>query len=310
LELADNFHYIDPNVIQSIWEKEGGNDYIKMNHVHKCFINEPCDWQFTYTNEALEFGTSSFYLIPYSAGMLPILDPADTATSTVQIDRRGFSRIDHFTVQNNIPITPTEYCVYFQQQDGTITSGDRIYCGYFLEFVEDDFLDDLLAEYNCSTICSDIASSTDWTGGFWYGLECGARKVGCWALVPSKSSVQKFSNATQQLDSVFPFSLVADVQDIFTGYSTSTMGTITLDPMFPGDQSGVVLLSDTTISSKLGSVWTTLYNTMENAMYFLTFCYFVMYFIEIGKGTEDYVIDRDELRIGRTLTRKKYNQRV
>jgi len=288
-DALDDYDYVDPNVLQRVWEKNGGYDYIKMNKTQKCFINEACDWNFTYTNEAIELGTGEFFLIPYSAGVLPILQPATIATSSYLLDTRGYTRTGKFIIQNNATTEPTEYCVYYQAVPAGVSSADRFYCGYFLEFNDDDYINELLAEYNCTTICADIATSTDWTGGFWYGLECGARKVGCWALVPSKSSIQKFSNATQQLDSVFPFSVFADIEDIVGGQATTTIG-ISLDPLFPGDQSAIMLLDDTTIPSKFGWLWTTLYMTMEKIIYFSTLLYFITYFVQKGRVSNEETI--------------------
>jgi len=275
--------YIDPDLEQSLWEKSGGYDYLTMNKTLKCFLDTPCDWDFSYSNEA--FG-GTFYLLPYSAGMLPILDPSLTATSSYAVNNRGYLRQGKFTLQSSAETAETEYCVYWQASPTGVSSSDRIYCGYFAEFLLDDAIADLLAQYNCETICSDIATSTDWTGGFWYGLECGARKVACWAFVPSTASVQSFSSVIQKYNDVFPFSIVNETKEILLTSTTTASANITLDGFFPGDNSSIVVLDNQTISSKLGTVWATIRGTLDYVIYFLCFLYFIQYFLRSKQSEE------------------------
>lgn len=237
----------------------------------KCFPNEDCMLPYMYGSDMVG---GKLFLIKEENYQLPIWDAS-------QIDYASTTLTNTLIMKGTFNVTATstgeqEFCYYWQEESGTISENDLTACNIHVIYAEDPEIDRLLGLIDCN--CDDIATSSEWYEGFTNGVNCGFRQATCWALKPSKSSINQFSNAVNDFNNVFPLTIYNQVDTEIKSLenSTSTMN-ITLDGFFPGDNSQYVVLTPTTLQTKLGTVWTTLYATMEYIFYFLTFLYFVNY---------------------------------
>lgn len=69
-------------------------------------------------------------------------------------------------------------------------------------------------------LCEGVATST-----FYGGVECGTKKVVCWAFTPDKEIIDELSLSFDELKKSFPFSLFFGVTDAITSASNATTTT-------------------------------------------------------------------------------------
>lgn len=190
----------------------------------------------------------------------------------------------------SIPATTTpytaEYCIYHEFMDG---ESDTIDCNIQLIWQDEStFLADYFDDFNCSTICSDIATGTD-AFNFKYGVECAFRSTLCWGLIPSDQSLVKFARAVYQIENTFPFSVYTQVQNVIQDIdlqATTTPLTMNWTTFGLPYNATTTLASTTAMEDTFGSFWTTIYDIAEKVIYFFGFLYIVMEILKMSKRKE------------------------
>jgi len=161
-----------------------------------------------------------------------------------------------------------------------------------ISYIEDE-ADTFFSEWDCATICDGISTSTDFFSGVANGFECAGKKLACWMLKPSSSSLTSFASAKLSLESSFPFSVYNQIKNEFADTNIASTTALTLDFRWetfglpnPQDKT-IVLASSTVMTTTFGSLWTQVYGISEKIIYFFAFIYFVMRIIKIAKKEPD-----------------------
>lgn len=154
----------------------------------------------------------------------------------------------------------------------------------------DSELDNFYAQYDCKTICNDVSSSTGIFDEMRYGIECGGKKVLCWAFIPSRDSIKKGQTAMDGFKENFPLSLAYDVYDTIGTTSTSTMS-LNIGELFPGSTT-MIVMSPTIASNWTESDWfqNSIYNPLKWIIYGMTLYYCVRRTFRTGAQFEEQTI--------------------
>jgi hypothetical protein len=116
----------------------------------------------------------------------------------------------------------------------------------------------------CEDPCQGMATST-----IGDTIACGFKKSGCWLVLPSNKTKEKFKESTEKLKSAFPFSLFfSSLNDLKTAISTSTddrSGVLAV-PMYDRDTHSyymITVMSSSSMPNAIGQTNSDLYrNTL------------------------------------------------
>lgn len=112
-----------------------------------------------------------------------------------------------------VPAVDTEGTIKYDLLLDAGSFGWNIKTGIAIKWIDSDYWEELIqerfgadVEEYCAedVICADVATSSD----FFYGFNCGARKVLCWALAPTNNSKKYVVNSVTALEESFPFNMI------------------------------------------------------------------------------------------------------
>lgn len=250
------------------------------------------------TEEILQFDSPKYCTIGYTCRLGVGYNPSAVGGTLYLYDYTGQTVLtsqelydlqlkkDYLNIPTQISIQSINYKVVLET-DATTTA-------YELEVVwqnEPTFLMDFFAQYNCQTICDDVATSTGIFDEFRYGVECGSRKVACWALVPATSTVIDFGASVESLKTGFPFSVIRQITGLFDNdsYLTATTTAITLGNIVPG--LNPVIASTTMMSAAYGTLWDDyIYPLMKYFFYACLVGWLLARFLQITQKSKEQQI--------------------
>jgi len=248
-----------------------------------CNITDDNDCQYTirYGEDLIGW---DFFLIPSAGITFPILDPElYAATSTALADQLQLKYSFNMATTTRGTI---DYCVYLRELD-EISANDRIYCD---SSISHQSLEGLWEPTAFDSYCADACADLD-SGDLSYPFSCALREAFCWCFNPSTESMNYLTSSVNALQEDFPMTVVNQAkQRIFGDIGTSSALSLSIDPLFPGDQSDAIFLTPTTFSEKLGAIWDDyFFPTMEYIMYFLTFLYLIGHVLKIRYSIHESV---------------------
>lgn len=221
-----------------------------------------CDYDFSYSLAAIG---CDVYLFEYTAGN-PV--PGDEIASTTLAEQ--YPLYETFVLDYNLNFQDRYFFLLACADPSTLKT-----YGPVSVFWSADVADD-----TCTYICDDIATTTN---TFFYGVECGMRKIACWLAVPAPDSKNKFILNLAQLSSSFPFSLYRNMSDTFK--SIQSIATTSIDiPIMNYDGSTLGTIQTGRISEvEDGGLFALIYDIMEKSMYFLLVIYVIWRLIRLKK---------------------------
>lgn len=254
--------------------------HLSYNDYNYCTIDFTCRVWANYNREVIG---DDFYLTPLTSE--GCLTPNNAIDEFQAID--GLLLQDYFNIPATSTIGTQSYCIYHERQG----EDDVLYYPVYVVWsYENTILDDLFDDYNCETICNDISTSSDsfWDGAR-YGIECGFRKIICWALRPTDESIKDFAVSVYSIKHSFPFSIFYQVEKEIKSIDFSQASTtITFNPAtfgLPRDEEWN-FLSTSTLSKFFGTViWDDgIYRGLEIFIYLLGLGYIVFRIFKIAKA--------------------------
>lgn len=272
----DNYHttsYLDNENIDAIdsnpWAtvQVGLADGIQFPLRTTCLKDSDCQLEYNYGYPRIG---DKLFLYNYNSFQAPVINPNTGAIASTTLPNSVLLK-GAFAIDSTVATT-SQYCFY-SMTGLTVGSSDIYGCGIYVDVVEDDYLTDLLNQFECD--CDDIATSTGIFDEFRYGIECGLRKTGCFFLKPNNSSIGFYQGAVTNLTNQFPFSVHRQLKERFETYSASSTA-ITMAGVFP-DQGGenYIFADPTDIENKWGDTLVTVRNSIGYLLYFLLILYFL-----------------------------------
>lgn len=259
---------------------------LQFNYENYCTIGQTCRIWVNYNREVVGH---EIYLIDSTQSGFCDYDLDSAVDSFEPID--GILLQDYFNIPATSSAITDYYCIYDQNPDDEGIGDDVIYQGISLTWqFESTILDDIFEDWDCDTICDDIATGTDWFN-FKYGVECGTRKVLCWGFRPSDESIISFGRSVYTIKNAFPFSVLNQIEDEIKEIDlTKASTTIPFKPATFGLPSNneYVLASSTTMSKVFGEAWDDkIYPGMEILVYLLGFLYLVRKIFILSKAKKE-----------------------
>jgi len=228
-----------PPLDENITQNNAGNfgyDYTlsldepDINYVENlsCVSGESCKLWVSFNHYA---NGGKLYLLHADATSTPAYAIASTT-----LDRNtGFGNWNYFEMSGYASGT---------YQTLLVKSGNWYFNGNFnLSFLGVDYFNNLFDRYNQDHICDDVATSTGFFDDFRYGVECGIRKVGVWALVPSPAGVNLMNQELTKLNGNFPLSVYNQFKNALNNMYAST-STVAALPIRISTDSGLDSLND------------------------------------------------------------------
>lgn len=163
-----------------------GSEYaLSYNQFNFCFLGEDCFLKYNYGYDAI-------------GGNINLLYNDVSIASSSLIDQQYLT--GQFLLEDEETATTTDYCF-------VLTKGEsqQKYCDVSVQWLDRSWC-------NEETICSDVATSSD----FLFGVQCGFRQTICWIFNPSDESIDYLSKNIQNFENSFPFNMVFDFLNVAT----------------------------------------------------------------------------------------------
>lgn len=156
-----------------------------------CIVDEPCTLRVNYGFDSIG---DTIYLNDYYGDQTETVDPVASST----LDGGYFLRVDLELPTQSSPTT-LQYCIYHEKIDDNF-----LYCDISVRWGEDN-TQDYFALYDCANVCDDISTTTS---DFFYGIECGFKKIMCWAFMPQEDTLGTVLDSIEEIEDSFPFNTV------------------------------------------------------------------------------------------------------
>jgi len=168
---------------------------------------------------------------------------------------------------------------------------EKVYCGITV-YWNGANVGDLwgIEPYDITTACEDVTPSDEslWDN-FRYGMECGFNKSVYWLLHPQTDAVVDLIMAFDTLTNEFPINIYKSVYDELADTSTST-ATFSI-PLYVGvlgsASTSIPVFDGDSLSDTFGETWDNIYAFMEVIVYFLTFVYFLHWFVTKNNNSNE-----------------------
>lgn len=286
--------YDNPNVA---YETILGLDYsfLSLKHDYYCLASStfPCVIDFRFNSYA-EGSQVWFYYSDNVNDGVPTGNKLAT-TTIVQNNLDQASTTIPYSSQYSGKVVP--YCALLYDPEGIDVN--RLFCDWSINWLSEQNLDYLiqknqLHKYNINEACLGMDDSASTT--FAYGVQCGLRKFGYWAITPSYESQLSLLDSVSNLKSQFPMSIYYQVKDNMLALSseiasssTSTVWHVPLLLYGLNVATSVDLISENTILNSLGSVWINFNQAISYFIYFITFLYFLKEIFRVAeRNTHDH----------------------
>jgi len=244
-----------------------------------CTVNQTCRVWFGYSYDSIG---ARVYLVNFYEDILPITyrDLADREI-----------RKDYINIPEQSTPQTINYYLYYYISDVNASGTDAYYPLKVIWQDESVWLEELLSQYNCATICDNVATTSEgswWdTSTYWdeirYGFECAGRKLGCYLLVPDENTMINFKASINTLNEQFPFSIYKQLENELQGLIyTATSSAITLEPLLPGC-TNCVIASSTYMTNTFPDLWPKIYLIFKIIIFLAAVYYLIERVISLTK---------------------------
>lgn len=156
-----------------------------------CIIGEPCSLRVNYGFDSI---SDTIYLNDYYGDQTETVNPLASST----LEQSYFLRVDlELPVQYSA--TTLQYCIYHEK-----AFDNFLYCDITIRWASDN-TQDYFALYDCANVCDNISTTTS---DFFYGIECGFKKILCWAFMPQEDTLATVVDSIAEIEDSFPFNTV------------------------------------------------------------------------------------------------------
>lgn len=211
-----------------------------------CIIGNDCKLWFSFNSLAIGW---PMYLSYYASSTIPANFIAST-TITVTPIWQNYVLVPQVATSQTIKYNLT----LIADNNWYVKTGIGI--RWFSQEEWDEFIDERHGAHHVycdeAEVCAGVATSTD----FLYGVNCGFRKVICWAFEPTEGSQQYILDSITSVEESFPFNLLFSFNtNMSAAISNAATNDSSIDMFFitkEGEMTSIPVVSSTTARDVLG----------------------------------------------------------
>lgn len=234
------------------------------NENGSCFINEPCALRVNYGFDSIG---DIIYLNDYYGDQTETINCLASST----LPNAYFLRVDLDVPMQTVP-GKKKYCIYHEK-----INDNFLYCDLTVNWVEDNTVD-YFALYDCENVCEGMATTS-----LFYSIECGLKKIVCWAFMPQKDTLGVVVDSITEIENSFPFNTVFSFLNIANeAFSTTTQPDSTLGIPFVDKEGELYILpviSSTSMPNAIGEENTALFR--RTIGYIVWICVIIIVVVQI-----------------------------
>lgn len=269
---GDTYYYIDNLFFEPIdvnivnygnifgYDLAADLDFVSPNI---CFIDENCYVSVNYNSPAIG---GTVYLIPDDGS--GIIFP-DTAVSSTTLESHDILEA-YLLAGNWSEATTSDWCLWYETSEYDTAR----YCGIKIIVTDRSAYTEIFGDYNLEDVCNGI-STTSW---FYYGIECGFRRLIYWSFVPTASSVDEFWDTVNSFNNVFPLNIYNQFGDAWNTVIGTSTQELDVPFMFgTTTYNDVTILSTSSIATAFGK---DINNKIRNLLTYVVYMAMVFYVLQ------------------------------